>query len=246
MERFVCRFSCGAASAVATKITLSQKENVEIINAFVAEEHEDNRRFLLDCEAWFKRKITVLKNEKYNGSAIQVFKMERFLKNRNGAPCTRLLKKKILDQFCQENDVMVLGYTLEEKDRMERFVDRYPEIKVWFPLIENNLDKEDCKQIIRKAGIELPLMYRMGYANANCIGCVKGGMGYWRAIREDFPERFEEIASIEESLGPGAYLFRGNDGNRVSLRMLPDGPVQRNSDIGSCSFFCESVINSFS
>lgn len=31
--------------------------------------------------------------------------------------------------------------------------------------------------MVLRAGIELPLMYRMGYDNANCIGCVKGGEG---------------------------------------------------------------------
>lgn len=31
-------------------------------------------------------------------------------------------------------------------------------------------------------------MYDLGYANNNCIGCVKGGIGYWNKIRIDFPE----------------------------------------------------------
>jgi hypothetical protein len=50
----VCRFSCGAASAVATKLTLAEHsaEEVVIINAFIQEEHTDNRRFLADCEKW--------------------------------------------------------------------------------------------------------------------------------------------------------------------------------------------------
>ncbi|RML73278.1 hypothetical protein APX70_04692, partial [Pseudomonas syringae pv. maculicola] len=60
------------------------------------------------------------------------------------------------------------------------------------PLIDRGLGKEDCKAMIQRAGIELPVMYRMGYDNANCIGCVKSGEGYFRAIREDFPEQFEQ------------------------------------------------------
>lgn len=52
--RHVCQFSCGAASAVATKLTLAHvpREDVLIVNAFIQEEHEDNRRFLTDCERW--------------------------------------------------------------------------------------------------------------------------------------------------------------------------------------------------
>ena len=47
MGRMVCQFSCGAASAVATKLILAAypAEEVVIVNAFIKEEHEDNRRF---------------------------------------------------------------------------------------------------------------------------------------------------------------------------------------------------------
>ena len=31
-------------------------------------------------------------------------------------------------------------------------------------------------------------MYDLGYPNNNCIGCIKGGMGYWNRIRKDFPD----------------------------------------------------------
>ena len=58
-NRIVCQFSCGAASAVATKLALAEygsTHDVHIINAFLANEHEDSRRFLADCEAWFGRR----------------------------------------------------------------------------------------------------------------------------------------------------------------------------------------------
>ena len=44
MSRMVCQFSCGAASAVATKLILAEypPEQVVIVNAFIKEEHEDN------------------------------------------------------------------------------------------------------------------------------------------------------------------------------------------------------------
>lgn len=52
-----------------------------------------------------------------------------------------------------------------------------------------------------KAGIEIPAMYKMGYNNNNCIGCVKGGMGYWNKIRKDFPKVFDRMAKIEREVG---------------------------------------------
>ena len=44
-------------------------------------------------------------------------------------------------------------------------------------------------------------MYRLGYQNNNCIGCVKGGKGYWNKIREDFPETFWEMSKAERFVG---------------------------------------------
>lgn len=108
------------------------------------------------------------------------------------------------------------------------------------PLIDRGLGKDDCKAILLRANIELPLMYRMGYDNANCIGCVKGGEGYFRAIRQDFPEQFEALCAIQDDLGEGSYLFRNRATNvRVSLRDLGDGPIRRNEKLPACSFFCE-------
>ena len=77
-ERVVCQFSCGAASACATKIAIERfGDRVRVINAFVADEDEDNRRFLVDCERWFGRPITVLRDAKYGASAIAVWRKKR-------------------------------------------------------------------------------------------------------------------------------------------------------------------------
>lgn len=242
-QRIVCQFSCGAASAVATKLALAEygaTHDVEIVNAFLANEHEDNRRFAQDCERWFGQPITVLRDEKYGADALEVFRRERYMKGRKGAPCTKILKRRLLDSWKQAGDVMVLGYTAEETERLEDFRERNPDRPVIAPLVERGLAKEDCKAMIQRAGIELPFMYRLGYENANCIGCVKGGEGYFRAIREDFPEQFEALCRIQDDLGPGSYLFRDRETNvRYSLRDIPPGPIRRNEKIPACSFFCE-------
>lgn len=240
MSRIVCQFSCGAASAVATKLTLAQHPKAEIINALLKNEHPDNRRFLADCEKWFGREVTVLRDEKYGADIIQVFKKKQFMKGPGGAPCSSELKRKLLDKWKQPGDIMVFGYTAEEADRLEDFRERNPDRPVLAPLIDAGLGKEDCKAMVQRAGIELPIMYRMGYDNANCIGCVKGGEGYFRAIREDFPEQFYELAYTQAEIGPGAYLFRDRKtGERYSLLDIPAGPARRNEALPSCSFFCE-------
>ncbi len=244
--RIVCQFSCGAASAVATKLALAQygpTHEVVIINAFIAEEHIDNRRFLADCERWFMQPVIVLRDEKYGASTHEVWRRKRYIKGPHGAPCSQELKRKLLGSFRQLGDVMALGFTTEEEDRFVDFQEFFPDASVIAPLIEAQLGKADCLAMVERAGIELPLMYRLGYRNANCIGCVKGGEGYWNKIRRDFPDEFEAIARIQDAIGPGAYLFRNRKtGERYSLRDLPPdkGRYQDELDI-SCSVFCESA-----
>lgn len=97
--------------------------------------------------------------------------------------------------------------------------------------------------MILRAGIELPKMYRLGYDNANCIGCPKGGQAYWQNIRHDFPEEFANIQAIQEDIGPGAYFLRFRSGPRAGERMsmaeLPEGIGDMRKEPGfSCSFFC--------
>lgn len=242
MQRLVVHFSCGAASAVAAKLTTARyaQSESEVVNAFVSEEHEDNRRFCTDVERWIGRKITVLREVKHGASAYAILRKSRYTKGLYGAPCSRVLKRELLDAWSRPDDIPILGYTIEEQDRADNFLDQFPTAK--FPLIEAGLDKASCLALIGDAGITLPIMYRMGYNNANCVGCVKGGAGYWNKIRVDFPDRFEEMAQIEEMIGPSAYLMRDRDtGVRFSLRQLDPKAGRHEMPEISCGFACEGI-----
>lgn len=251
MSRIVCQFSCGAASAVATKLALAQYgERCVIVNAFLANEHEDNRRFLKDCEKWFGRDVTVLRDERYGADVIEVFRRTRYIKSRHGASCTGRLKRGLLDAWRQPGDIMVLGFTAEEQGRLDAFRDHFPDRTVITPLIERGLTKTDCKTMIERAGIALPFMYLQGYANANCIGCVKGGAGYFRAIREDYPAEFKRVADVEAEIGPGAYILRHRSGplkgQRFPLHELPPGKANRSEWLPDCGVICEAAEQEYS
>lgn len=241
VPRRVVQFSCGAASAVAAKLTLARHPSAVVVNAFVKEEHDDNRRFLADVEVWLGVTAVVLRNEKYGGSAYEVFRKTRYTKGMYGAPCTRALKRELLDAFREPTDIPVLGFTAEEQDRADNFLDANGGVGE-FPLIDAGLTKPDCLSIIDRAGIALPAMYLLGYNNANCIGCVKGGAGYWNKVRRDFPDRFEEMCVIEDTIGPSAYLMRDRkSGVRIPLRQLDPASGRHNATVPECGFACERV-----
>lgn len=245
IKRIVCWFSCGADSAVATKIVLQQAPKlypdvpVVIVNSPIKEEHSDNERFLKDCEVWFGQEVIKIYNPKYpagKNSIYEVFK-KGFLKGPNGAPCTTQLKRIPRGSFQQEGDLHVFGFDLDETDRAIDFEERNPNIKTWFPLIGAYLSKADGLAMLQDAGIEIPMMYKLGYSNNNCIGCVKGGMGYWNKIRKDFPETFDRMAEVEREIGHSIL----KDQNRIPVyldELNPSaGRIQDEPNI-SCSFSC--------
>ncbi len=63
---------------------------------------------------------------------------------------------------------------------------------------------------VRQAGIKLPVLTTMGYKNNNCIGCVKGGAGYWNKVRREFPDRFWKMARLERVLGFALLRIKGD------------------------------------
>lgn len=258
--RIVSWFSCGAASAVATKLALTKwregetthagREEFVIAYCEIREEHPDNARFLKDCERWFDHPVTVLGNDKYSRSAHEVFRKTRFLVGPTGARCTGELKKTVRFDFQKPNDLLVFGYTIEEKHRAERLMRSEIGIDFWPVLEEHHLTKGDCLAILKRAQIGLPHMYKLGYRNNNCIGCVKGQAGYWNKIRVDFPEVFEEMAKIEEETGRTICKREWTESGkrhleRISLRDLPPdlGIYKAESDI-ECGIFCASAADS--
>lgn len=201
MTRTIVWFSAGAASAVAAKLTLA-KASGEVVIAYTdpGSEHADNARFIADCETWFGAEVVRLKSARY-GDTWQVYEERRYLNGPAGALCTVELKKRVRFTFQQPDDRQVFGYTVEERERAERFRQLNPEVDLWCPLIEAALTHADCLGMIENAGIELPVLYKLGYGHNNCIPCVKGGMGYWNKVRHDFPVEFDRMAKLEREIG---------------------------------------------
>jgi len=199
--RYLVWFSCGAASAVAAKLTLAQYPDAEVLYCdTLAYEHPDNVRFLLDCEHWLGKPIKRLRSTEYT-DIFDVFNRTGWLVGPHGARCTTELKKKVRQAYSTSTDIHIFGFTAEEGKRIDRFEEQNPELQVRWVLYNAGITKQDCLDKLKAAGIALPEMYRLGYKNNNCIGCVKGGMGYWNKIRRDFPAAFARMAQQERTMG---------------------------------------------
>ena len=173
----------------------------------IADQHPDSMRFIKDCEKAIGKKITVLRSTEYRNveDCVRVFNGFQDI-NTHFIPCTGWMKKRIRKQWEAEHAdyeiTYVWGFDLNEKNRADRIVESNPQFHHEFPLIEANLTKEEVHGLFERTfDFARPFMYEIGYSNNNCVGCIRGGMGYWNRIRKDFPEVFESRAKLEREVG---------------------------------------------
>lgn len=233
MPRTVSWFSCGAASAIATK--LSQPDVIAYCET--GSEHPDNKRFMADCEEWFEQEITILQNPDF-ADTWAVWEKRRYISGIKGAPCTSELKIKPREAFQRPDDVHVFGYTADWRDmkRAEALVENWPDLTCRFPLIERGLTKAATIAMLYKAGIEPPLTYAQGFPNANCLPCCKAtSPSYWALVRLHYPDQFERMAKLSRELG--ARLARVN-GERVFIDEIPASHPTVEPIAPDCDFLC--------
>ena len=244
--RVVVWFSCGATSAVAAKLALTQWGDtlpVHVVYCDPGSEHPDNHRFRRDVERWLGVTVEVIRSTKYRDTW-QVFEERRYLSGVKGALCTVELKKNLRQQYEQlGEDIQVFGFDAGEAKRAARFRNTNPEVDLRTPLLERGLTKADCLALLERAGIAVPAMYGLGFTNANCIGCVKGGMGYWNKIRRHFPATFERMARLERTLNAALCKSYAGDGKRKRIFLDELDPEAGRPDevMPDCSLLCVDV-----
>jgi hypothetical protein len=241
-ENIVVWFSCGAASAVAAKLTIRkyrETHNILIVNNPIKEEDKDNIRFKMDVQKWIGWKIIEAKNKNYpNASIVEIFEKRKYMSGVAGAPCTMLLKKEARYQFelTHKIDWHVLGFTVDEMHRHERFVkgERANTLPV---LIDAGYTKTMCFDELVIAGIKLPAMYD-NYENANCPGCVKATSAtYWNVVRKIHPETFKSRAKQSREIGTKLVRYKGQ---RIYLDELPENAKGGKIKTYECGIFCDT------
>jgi hypothetical protein len=226
-------FSAGVSSAVATKLVINEVD--KIIYTHIDDQHPDTMRFVKDCEKWFGKEIEILQSP--YGTVENAMRAACYVNGVHGAPCTRLLKRRVRQEWEMDKSDLsyIWGFDYNEKERSLRINETMPQQEHIFPLIDKGISKDDAHRILSASGIKRPEMYDMGYHNNNCIGCVKGGMGYWNKIRVDFPDVFQMRAETERLIGgtciKGIYLDE----------LSPDAGRKQDFIFDDCGVLCDAL-----
>jgi len=200
----VVSFSGGLGSWVAAKRVAEKygTENLYLVFADVLIEDEDLYRFLPEAAADVGGELVILSDGR---DPYDVFHEKRYMGNTRTAHCSEELKSNPFYAWVDAlkgDTTIYLGIDWTESHRLESARKRRPDYKIEAPMCDAPyLSGTDVKALLKKAGIELPSLYKLGFAHNNCGGCcVKAGQGQWARVLEVMPERYALHESKQEKL----------------------------------------------
>lgn len=227
--KHVVSFSGGAASWAAAKRVAERHGTQDMVLLFADTkgdsdnphdgEDEDLYRFLVEASENIGVPVTRISEGR---TVWKVFHDERFIGNHLADPCSKILKRQMLDRWMRENCdatevASYFGYTWEEIGRAETSIAFSP-WPAFAPLCEPpEVGKADCYAMLAREGIELPRLYRMGFQHNNCGGfCIKAGLAQFAHLHRVMPERYryheEREQELRDYLGKDVSILRDRSG----------------------------------
>ena len=206
--KHVLSYSGGVTSWAAGKLVAQQLEDGDELVLLFADtkmEAPDVYSFLEEGARNIGAPITKLCDGR---TPWQVFADERFLGNSRIDPCSRILKRELMDRWRRhhctpETSRHYVGLDFTEVERYEQHR-QIMEGKGWrsyAPLIEQRIAKPQALAWAEKVGLKPPEAYKEGFNHANCMGmCVKAGMHHWATLYRIHPERYEHAEQAERQI----------------------------------------------
>lgn len=247
---YLVSYSGGLSSFAAAWEIKRQGFNMELIFCDTLIEDEDLYRFLKETAVFLGLELTTLSDGR---TPWEVFKDVRYIGNSRTAPCSTFLKREIFRKYIEdgnytpEETILVLGFDVTEAHRVERAKENWQPYGILAPLIERVAAKREALEALKKVGIEIPRLYKMGFQHNNCGGfCVRAGQAQFQKLLEIFPERYAEHEASEQKLlaeipTTRPFLRRIENGKKkyLSLKQFRESDKQESFDFGGCGCFAE-------
>lgn len=156
----------------------------------------------------------------------EVFEDVKFMGNSRVDPCSRILKRELLDRwaalrFKPDECVHVVGLNWDEDERIVRLRERsLPRVFI-APLADKpQMSKWEVQQWAEAEGLPISSAYRLGLSHDNCGGgCVKAGQGHFLQILQHRPNVYQQWEQQEkkfnERRGKTYSMLKCSRGKRV-------------------------------
>lgn len=206
----VVMFSGGIGSWAAAKRVAAKHGTANLILLFADTlmEDEDLYRFIAEASANVGAELVCVQEGR---NPWQIFRDERFLGNSRADPCSKILKRRLLRRWLEDNldsrnSIVYLGIDWTEQHRFDAARERWFPWMCEAPLCEPPLKvKTELLEDLKAEGVQPPRLYELGFPHNNCGGfCIKAGQAHFKLLLEVMPERYAWHERQEQQLA--AYL----------------------------------------
>lgn len=225
--KYVCHISGGIASAASWILALERYGECDAVFADTNNEDEYLYHFLNELEMYTGIEITRLDQ----GCSIwDIFKKKTAFTNGSTCLGAYYLKHVALENYMLRTyniiDLTILiGFSPDEDDRIERIKNKNPMFTFDFPLLwGKGMFRCDIIKFLMDRGIKIPRLYSQGYGHNNCCGaCIMAGISQWSRLLNDRPDKFAIAEETE------IYIINKQiERNRKIFTILKD---RRNNEI---------------
>jgi len=240
MRRSVVGYSGGVTSAWCLNWALRTFPREEVVALFHDTQREDADTYRYLREMAIKLDIPI--TERSDGRSVEeVEDDEHALANNRMAFCSRILKAEQKNKYFDElraigvtEITLVLAFSAREEERVQRAWANAQRggYTVRFPLIEDDVSKQQTADWSHAIGVQIPRMY-VWSDHANCVGCRRGGKAYWLAVAANAPEVFEAAVQREAAFGH-TFLKDTTLARLVVVGLKRDVKRREAIDIGAC------------
>lgn len=227
--RHVVTFSGGIGSWAAAKRVAQQHgtENLTLLFADTRAEDEDLYRFIAEAARNVGAPLTTIADGR---TPWDVMSDERLIGNSRFDPCSKILKRQLLDRWrdehCDPEDTVIhIGIDWTEVNRLKTVRGRCHPWRYEAPMCEPPyLTKPQMLDWARNEGLCPPRLYAMGFAHNNCGGgCIKAGQAQWALLWRTFPDRYRQHeqweADMRERVGEHSILRDRSGGTSKPLTL---------------------------
>lgn len=197
----VIHFSGGKTSAYMT-IRYYQPGDI-VIFCDTQKEHEGTYKFIDQFERI--EKIPIIK-QTYPGGWMELIRKQQMVPNYAKRKCTQELKIKTARRYLRSigvhSYIQMIGFRSDEKHRSEKYKNRWKKVRTEFPLIQDQVTKNDVNEYWSKKTYNLDIPEILG----NCDLCFLKGVNAIIAILTTEPHRADKWIEEEES-SKNKYTF---------------------------------------
>lgn len=196
-------------------------------------EDEDTMRFLAEARDDLGVPLAYIRNQR---TIWDVFLEKRWLGNSSLAHCSWELKTGPANDWIGKNapcaERVLVGIDVTEIHRLADIEANWKPYEAVAPLTAKPmLWKPQLLRMLGEQGIRPPRMYELGFAHANCPGCVKGGHAHWARLWRVWPARYlyaeQKEREIREKLGADVSILKDRSGGGVRTLTLERFRVEK-------------------